>query len=143
MARSRFRSGLERRIARQLEGEGVGFDYESFKIPFIQPQKLRRYTPDFILPSAIIIEAKGRWSTKDRQKFQMISETYPDLDVRFVFSRSSQTISKRSSTTYADYCESNGWLFAEKRVPLAWLEEPLNEASARTINRILKAKINQ
>lgn len=140
--RSKFRSGLERSIAGDLQRQGVGFDYESFKIPYVQPLKVRHYLPDFILPNGIIVEAKGRWETADRQKFLMIQDTYPSLDIRFVFSRSASTISKRSKTTYAKYCRSNGWPFADKAIPLAWIKEPKNMASIRTIRRILAAPCN-
>lgn len=139
----KFRSGLERRIAGDLRGKGASFDYEPFKIPYLQPPKVRSYLLDFILPNGIIVEAKGRWQTADRQKFKMIADTYPTLDIRFVFSRSKQTISKRSNTTYADYCESNGWLYNDKVIPLSWIKAPKNKASIRTIKMILNSPINQ
>lgn len=142
MAKRRFRSGLERSIAKRLESKGVRYDYEPFRIPFIQPQKVRHYTLDFILPNGIVVEAKGQWKTADRQKFLMVQETYPDLDIRFVFSRSKTTISKRSTTTYADYCESNGWLYADKHIPQSWIDAPPNHASIRAIKKIMKSPSN-
>src|SRR5690625_420020 len=141
-SRDQFRSGLERRIAAQLQRLGVGFDYEPFQIPYIQPEKQRRYLLDFVLPNGIVIEAKGRWETADRQKFIMIRDTWPDLDLRFVFSRSATTISKTSKTTYGDYCESKGWLYADKEIPLSWIQEPPNEKSIATIRETLTAPIN-
>jgi len=141
--RDQFRSGLERRIAGDLQRRRVGFDYEAFKVPYTQPAKDRLYLIDFVIPNGIIIEAKGRWETADRQKFVMIKDSWPDLDIRFVFSRSASTISKTSRTTYADYCESHGWQYADKAVPYAWIEEPKNPKSIAAIRKILQSPINK
>lgn len=138
-----FRSGLEVQIAEQLKGIGQPFDYEPFRVPYVQPEKQRRFVPDFVLTNGIIIEAKGRWETKDRQKFLMIKDSWPDLDIRFVFSRSASTISKRSKTTYADYCRTNGWQYADKEIPLSWIRAPKNTDSIAAIREILKDRINQ
>lgn len=137
-----YRSGLERRIAQQLKTEGIGFKYEPFKIPFVQPLKLRTYTPDFVFPNGVIVEAKGRWETADRQKFIMVTDTYPDLDIRFVFSNANSRLSKRSKTTYAKYCRDHGWKYASKAIPFSWLTEPKNETSIEAIKMILGAPCN-
>ena len=50
---SKFRSGLEERIAKQLEDLGVEYDYETEVIRYKKPERLSRYTPDFILPNKI------------------------------------------------------------------------------------------
>lgn len=119
-----YRSGLEERIAQELKALGISFEYESTKIKFLQPAKQRTYTPDFILPNGIIIETKGRFITADRQKHLMIKEQHPDLDIRFVFQNCNTKISKKSKTTYAMWCEKNGFLYADKSIPLAWIKEP-------------------
>ena len=119
-----YRSGLEEKIAQELKALGVPFEYESSKIKFLQPAKQRTYTPDFILPNGIIIETKGRFTTADRQKHLMIKEQHPDIDIRFIFQNSNTKISKKSKTTYAMWCEKNGFLYADKSIPLAWIKEP-------------------
>lgn len=118
-----FRSGLEETFAAQLKAAGVLCEYESFKIPFVEPAKKRAYTPDFKLPNGIIIETKGRFETADRQKHIWVKAQHPELDIRFVFSNSKSRITKRSLTTYADWCRKNGFLFADKKAPDAWLKE--------------------
>ena len=120
-----FRSGLEVQIADQLLKLGVEVAYESEKISFVKPARASKYTPDFILPNGIIIESKGRFVVADRQKHLIIKQQHPNLDIRFVFSSSRQKISKGSSTTYAMWCEKNGFLFDDKWIPLEWLEEPV------------------
>jgi hypothetical protein len=119
-----FRSGLESTFAKQLEDAGIAYEYEAFKLTFIEPAKKRTYCPDFRLPNGIIVETKGRFLTADRQKMIMVKSQHPELDIRFVFSNSKTKIAKRSPTTYADWCVKNGFLFADKAAPTLWLKEP-------------------
>nr|BAR33913.1 putative endonuclease I protein [uncultured Mediterranean phage uvMED] len=118
-----FRSGLEERIAQQLKKLGVPISYESFTIRYLRPAKNSRYTPDFVLPNGIVIEAKGRFLTKDRQKHLQVKEQYPHIDIRFVFSNPNQRISKISKTTYAKWCQTNGFKYAKETIPKEWIAE--------------------
>ena len=119
-----FRSGLESTLAAQLDAAGVQYEYEAFRIPFIQPEKKRTYTPDFRLPNGIIIETKGRFLTEDMHKHLWVKQQHPELDIRFVFSNSKARLNKRSTTTYADWCVKHGFMFADRQTPVAWLKEP-------------------
>jgi len=123
LADIRFRSGLERQVARQIIQAGHPLRYEQDKIKYLRPAKPSTYTPDFVLPNGIIVETKGQFLTADRQKHLLIKEQYPDLDIRFVFSNSKSKISKTSGTTYAMWCESKGFLYADKLIPKEWLDE--------------------
>ena len=120
-----FRSGLEKSMANRLVSLGIDFEYETFKIPFLQPAKKRTYTPDFIIKSnGIIIETKGRFLTADRMKHLMIQEQYGDkYDIRFVFSNARAPIYKGSKTTNASWCDAHGFYWANKTIPMAWLKE--------------------
>jgi hypothetical protein len=118
-----YRSGLEEQIARQLTAAGVDAAYEQSRIEYINPEKKAKYTPDFVLPNGVIVETKGRFITEDRQKHLLIKAQHPQLDIRFVFSNSRQRISKTSPTTYAMWCEKNGFRYADKFVPPAWFIE--------------------
>lgn len=131
-----YRSGLEVRIARDLEARGIAFGYETFTIGYTPPLKERRYTPDLLLPNGIIIELKGRLITDDRSKMKMVKEQHPDLDIRFVFSNARQRLSKASSTTYAMWAEKYGFPWAHQSIPEEWLLEP--ECPNR-VSAILKA----
>lgn len=121
-----FRSGLEDRVAGELASLGVSVVYESKAsvICFVEPAKARKYTPDFVLPNGIIIETKGRFVVKDRQKHLLVQKQHPDKDIRFVFSNPRQRISKLSRTTYGDWCEKHGFQYAAKSIPEAWIKEP-------------------
>ena len=122
-----FRSGLESRVASELDALGIAYEYESFKIPFVQPEKKRTYCPDFKTPNGIIVETKGRLLVEDRQKHIWVKEQHPHLDIRFVFSNSKAKLSPRSPTTYADWCVKNNFKYADKSIPQAWLTEPKKE----------------
>lgn len=118
-----YRSGLEDRISEQLKSLSVPFEYEKLKVRY-EVNEVRSYTPDFkILHNGIIIESKGRFVAADRKKHLLIQKQHPFLDIRFVFSNSKSKINKGSKTTYAIWCEKNGFLYADKLIPKEWLEE--------------------
>ena len=119
-----FRSGLEEKVGAQLDSLGITYEYESVKLPFVQPAKKRTYCPDYWLPNGIVIETKGRFLTEDRQKHLWVKAQHPHLDIRFVFSNSNAKINPRSPTTYGTWCTDNGFLYADKLIPQAWLREP-------------------
>ena len=118
-----FRSGLEERIAEQLDKAGVEYTYEQAKLEYIRPASKHIYTPDFKLSNGIIVETKGRFLMADRQKHILVKKHNPTLDIRFVFSNSNARISKTSRTTYAQWCIKNGFLYADKTIPEEWYNE--------------------
>ena len=117
-----FRSGIEVKVAKQLEEAGIKVEYETTKIRYVQPETKHTYTPDFVLPNGVIIETKGRFVAADRKKHLLIKQQHPDLDIRFVFQRSQNTINKGSKTAYADWATKNGFLYADKEIPDEWLK---------------------
>lgn len=118
-----YRSGLEERVSKELDALSASYEYESEKIKYTQPVKARTYTPDFKLSNGIYIETKGRFLTADRQKHLLIKEQHPQLDIRFVFQNPNTKISKNSPTSYADWCEKNGFVYAAKSIPIEWITE--------------------
>ena len=123
---SNYRSGFEAKLAHQLQRGGVSFQYESIRLEYT---KTATYTPDFILPNGIIIEAKGVWTVEDRTKHLLVREQHPHLDIRLVFMNASNKIRKGSDTTYAKWCERKNILYANKTIPKSWLsQQPINHA---------------
>lgn len=131
------RSGLEDKVADQLARKGQPVCYELYKIKYDPPAKTRTYTPDFVLPNAIIIETKGRFVTADRQKHKFIKAQYPNLVIRFVFSNPNQRISKKSQTTYAMWCDQYGFEYAAKLIPDAWFKESLTPLQVEATKTVL------
>jgi hypothetical protein len=118
-----FRSGLEEKVAEQLDQLGIVYTYEKVKLKYIRPASEHVYTPDFVLANGIIVETKGRFLLADRMKHILVKRHNPELDIRFVFSNSNARISKASKTTYAMWCRKHGYKFADKTIPEEWLNE--------------------
>ena len=116
---SKYRSGLEERVADLLSGLGVSYEYESEKISYVIQH---HYTPDFVLPNHTVLECKGYWDPADRRKIKQVKKDNPDLDLRMVFQSPYNTISKKSKTTYAKWCERHNipWTHFHD-IPLDWL----------------------
>jgi|TARA_Y100000996_G_scaffold412038_1_gene397285 hypothetical protein len=114
-----FRSGLEKKVADFLSDSGVCYEYESVKLPYVLSCN---YSPDFILPSGIMLEAKGHLSPDDRRKMIAVKKQHPDLDIRFVFQAPYNKIYKGSRTTYAKWAEKHGFPWTHFRsIPNEWL----------------------
>jgi len=121
------RSGLETAVAADLNSKGVVWFKEEKDIEAIEYRnlKVKKYHPDFQLPNGIYIEAKGWFKTQDRTKHLCIKIQHPELDIRLVFSNPNAKLNSRSKTTYAMWCERNGFKYAKGLVPGVWIAEPL------------------
>lgn len=122
-----YKSMFEVKVHEQLNRMiGKKVLYEPDRINFVQPEKKRYYVPDFKIKGTQneYIEAKGRFTMQDRQKHLWIKEQYPDMKVYFVFANPWLPINKGSKTTYAVWCEKNGfeWASIEIGIPKHWLK---------------------
>ena len=114
-----YRSGLEEVNSDLLKTFSIEPKYEQYYLEYVVPERKHKYTPDFVLPNGIIVETKG--------VHLLIKEQHPNLDIRFVFSRSATPIYKGSKTTYASFCDKNGIPYADKKIPEEWLNEPVKK----------------
>lgn len=135
-----YRSGLEGRVAQQLETLGIKVEYEAYKIPYVIPESSHKYSPDFVLPNGIIVETKGRFVLADRKKHLLLQSQRPELDIRFVFSNSSAKINKGSHTSYADWCNKYGFIFADKLIPESWVSEKGDKNVQLATKEVLKRR---
>ena len=115
----KFRSQLEKRVATLLTTLGVSYKYESEKLSYTIEHN---YTPDFVLPNYVYLETKGYWSAQDRRKILNVKKSNPEVDLRMVFQSPYNKISKKSKTTYAQWCEKHDipWTHFHD-IPLEWL----------------------
>jgi len=115
----KFRSKLEEKVADLLEGLGISYEYESEKLSYTIEHN---YTPDFVLPNYIYLETKGYWDAADRRKILAVKKANPQIDLRMIFQSPYNTISKKSKTTYAKWCEKHDipWT-SYHNIPLEWL----------------------
>lgn len=118
---SRYRSKFEEAVARDGAAKaGAPLAYETLSISYVIEAS---YSPDFRLPSGIIVEAKGLFDADDRRKHLAIKRQHPGLDIRFVFQRAKSPIRKGSKTTYAAWCDRHGFKWAEGSIPMSWIRE--------------------
>lgn len=116
-----FRSGLEQSSHKLLSSWGLTVFFEAKKIAYFIPKTEHTYTPDFYIEEFdFFIETKGLFDLKDRQKHILIKQQHPELDIRFVFQNAHTRISKGSRTTYAMWCEKNGFQWAHKVPRKEW-----------------------
>jgi len=117
-SKSPYRSGFEERVAGVLTDAKVAFSYETLRLEYF---KTCHYKPDFILPNGVILEVKGYFTASDRTKHKLVKECHPELDIRFVFQNANNTLSRKSKTTYAKWCDTNGFKWCHQRIPNKWL----------------------
>lgn len=116
-----YHSGLEESICNYLKLCNVNYKYEPYQVEYIQ---VRNYTPDILLlDSNILIEIKGEFSGKDRTKHLLVKAQNPKLDIRFVFSNPYRFLSDKTTTTYAQWCDKNGFKWAYGSIPDDWIKE--------------------
>jgi hypothetical protein len=120
-----YRSRLEKKIADQLQCEGIAFDYEKTKVPYTVPARVAKYNPDFEpRDCTIILEGKGWFKPKDRQKLVFVKEANPHLDIRLVFQNAQNKLYRGSPTTYAKWCDDHGFPWCDKgTIPEKWIRE--------------------
>jgi hypothetical protein len=93
-----------------------------------------------VLPNGIIVETKGRFVLADRKKHLLLQSQRPELDIRFVFSNSSAKINKGSPTSYADWCNKYGFIFADKLIPESWVSEKGDKNVKLATKEVLKKR---
>jgi hypothetical protein len=132
-----FKSKFEQKIANQLNGARVPFDYEpgSFSI-----HVEKNYWPDFQI-GKIYIETKGHLDKDSREKLIAFKRGYPNVDLRIVFQQNNflHKLSKesrkkrldkslkggkvRERERYSDWAEKHGFKWAVGKIPQEWLDE--------------------
>ena len=119
MKKSNYKSKFEESVAEDLERLKIKAHYEPSKLPYIIESY---YVPDWmILPNGIILEAKGKLDAITRRKMLAVKRKHPHLDIRFVFMRAKNRITKGSSTTYGDWATKNGFKWCELPIPKGFL----------------------
>lgn len=120
---SKYRSGFEAKIAKELTAKGIKYGYEPFVMEYYHAvskglchdcggenvSRIRAYLPDFFIPNGEggwILEAKGRFTSIDRTKMLRVKDAWPSYVVCMIFMRNNYLTSTRTST-YGDWCDRN------------------------------------
>lgn len=115
----RYKSKFEGVIAAQLSKLKAKAKYEPIKLDYTLECS---YVPDWVLPGGVILEAKGKLDSITRRKMLAVKKAHPNLDIRFIFMRAKNRISKKSKTTYGEWATKNGFKFADGEVPKGWIK---------------------
>lgn len=117
-----YKSQFERNVAKQFKTDGIKFEYEADVVQFTQPEKKRKYTPDFRIKDkdgcTCYIETKGKFTHEDRQKMIWVRDQHPDKRFILLFMNSTVKLRKGSKTTYGDWCRKNNFEFHDFRLGL-------------------------
>lgn len=116
---NKYRSRAEGNFGKTLDQQGIPFEYETGRIKYTVT---RTYVPDFYLVDyGFYVEYKGYFTSSDRRKHVLIKEQNPSYDIRFIFQNANNKLNKKSKTTYGEWADKHGFLWAEGRMPKKWL----------------------
>lgn len=120
----RFRSGYEERVYKDALTRKRKLDYEppDAIVHYVKPARKARYIPDFRLPNGVLVETKGRLTPEDRAKMLNVKRDNPQADIRFLFQRASQRITRsKNSMTYGEWADKHGFRWsAGDSIPEEW-----------------------
>ena len=117
--RGKYKSRLELFFATLCEKNGVSFEYEAVRFPFVKPS---HYVPDWRIGKNVYIETKGYLAPSDRAKLVAFGEQWPDIRILLLFGNASNKLNSRSKTTYGQWATKAGFEWADIRdgLPLHW-----------------------
>jgi DNA-directed RNA polymerase subunit RPC12/RpoP len=128
------KSIFEKTVGESLNERGFEFEYEPVKIRYKHSirgakcsecssnvvYKLRTYTPDWSITGyTFYIETKGKLSVEERQKFESLKNSQPDLDVRFVFMKDNW-LTKAHKKRYSEWASDNNFRWSIGDIPDEW-----------------------
>ncbi len=120
---NKFRSKFEKAVYEHAKEHQRTVEYEPAK-PLVYYTTTARYIPDFALPNGTLIECKGYFSARDRRKMLQVARDNPCLDIRFVFQRVNNRLTKSpNSMTYGQWCDKHGFQWSEHSIPEEWYNE--------------------
>lgn len=117
-----YRSKLEEQVGAALDNRGLAYQYESEKFRYVLHKK---YTPDFRVGN-VFIEVKGWWPPAERTKFLAVMLSNPGLPIFVALQRPFATLSKKSNTTYAEWCQKHGIAWSPIPIPNDFLDQWLD-----------------
>ena len=111
MSERKRRSKLELKFEEILLENKAEYDYEVTVIPYTVPESQHKYTVDWTLLNGPFIETKGYLSDhQERNKYVLLKQQYPDLDLRFVFDNPNK-LCGGTKMTHAKWAEKYGFKY--------------------------------
>ena len=119
----KFRSKFEKRVYENVpDGRDVVYEPTT---PVISYHTVARYIPDFDIGNRVLVECKGYFNGRDRAKMLKVKRQNPDLDIRLLFQRAGNRLTKSpNSLTYAEWADKHGFPWSEgDTIPEEWFDE--------------------
>ncbi|MFI3218033.1 MAG: hypothetical protein QX189_02805 [Methylococcales bacterium] len=99
---TQFKSKFEEQVA---ELYGYKELYELTKLTYTLANT---YTPDFTISDNVFLECKGFFKPSDRRKMLEVMKQHPDKKFIMLFQNSTVKLTKKSNTSYGDWCNKQG-----------------------------------
>lgn len=111
MSERKRRSKLELKFEDILIANQAEYDYEITVIPYTVPESKHKYTVDWTFTNGILCETKGFLSDhQERNKYVLLKQQYPDLDLRFVFDNPNK-LCGGTKYTHAKWADKHNFLW--------------------------------
>ena len=111
MSERKRRSKLELKFEDILLENKVEYDYEITVIPYTVPESKHKYTVDWTLLNGTLVETKGYLSDhQERNKYVLLKQQYPDLDLRFVFDNPNK-LCGGTKYSHAKWADKHGFVW--------------------------------
>lgn len=111
MSEKKRRSKLELKFEEILKENNVEYDYEVTKIQYIIPESKHTYTVDWTIGNGTLLETKGYLSDhRERNKYILIKQQQPDIDLRFVFDNENK-LCGGTKMTHGKWAEKAGFQY--------------------------------
>lgn len=126
----KVRSNLEIKLATILTNLNVPWTYETKVISYIIPESVHTYTVDFSIGiKDLHIEGKGYLSDHtERNKYILIKQQYPNIDLRFVFENPNKLCGGMKQT-HAEWATKHGFKYCsikDYETIEKWVNESIN-----------------
>ncbi len=125
------KSKLEDRFETLLRSLNVPFNYEVTKISYTVPESKHTYTVDWTVNGKALYETKGFLSDHtERNKYILIKQQYPDIDLRFVFENPNKLCGGMKQT-HAEWAIKQGFRYCSIK-DYETIEKWVNETSCNS-----------
>lgn len=122
----KVRSNLEVKLSTILTESNCPWEYEVTKLSYTVPESNHTYTVDFTVGNKLLIEGKGYLSDyRERQKYVLLKDQHPDLDLRFVFDNPNK-LCGGTKMTHAKWAEKYGFTYCsikDTEIIAEWISE--------------------
>ena len=123
------RSKLEDRFETLLRSLNVLFNYEVTKISYTVPESKHIYTVDWTINDKVLCETKGILiDHQERNKYILIKQQYPNIDLRFVFENPNKLCGGMKQT-HAEWATKHGFKYCsikDYETIEKWVNESIN-----------------